>query len=839
MVACGSGGSNATDQPAGGVVPPPAAPTPPPTPAPPPSPPPQTEPVTAVNLVSGTDDFIGLGQEYSYTKATADITLTIVGSQISIRVQGDELWNGDFVLPNSLSSVQVGDYVGLTDTPHHDPAIGGMNWGGEARACAYLAGSVSISEAVYDGDTLSELEMSFEQFCTDRTEPLRGEISWYANDDTAPADPVSPPPADLWEPGPEVAALEGNYIYLESDSGDFVGAGNTYLYTGANAALTTSSSEGFFSLLITGDQRWRGNFRTMSTLDRIETGYYGSLKQYPSHNPTRGGLKWTGEGRGCNRVTGWFVVDEVTYDDSVLTSVTLRFEQYCDASGGPLRGAISWDRSDPTVPPGPVVPPPADLWKPEPGTTPQAGTYVYLESDPTDFIGDGGTYLYTLANSFMRLEIGADLAILVHGDERWTGLFEGMDSMEQLETGYYGDVRRFPFHNPVKGGMRWGGEGRGCNALDGWFVVDSIVYDEEVPIQFKLRFEQHCELVDAALRGEVHWDSSDPTTPPGPVNPPPGNLWAPPSGVVPATGSFAYFESEDGDFVGQGDSSLHTRRDSSFNISAEQRELIVGVNGDENWGLQVESMISLSQFELGLYEVEASGLLSNPIRGRIDVSHDSRTCTEEYGWFVIDAVEFDESTLTYIDLRFESRCAPNAPAVRGQFRWDTNDLSEPPGPVSPPPAGLWAPDPTSIPNSDTFVYLESEAGDSVGRGERHTYTPDNSRLVPATTAPNGFRLLVHDSDIDWDGEFRAMVSRDRLEPGYYGDLRGSADWNPAKGTMEWKRTSRCQAISGWFVVDNVVYAGDLIQEVALRFGQYCNGSSSALHGAIGWVRPDP
>ena len=80
----------------------------------------------------------------------------------------------------------------------------------------------------------------------------------------------------------------------------------------------------------------------MNTLSRLEVGYYGDLQRYPFHNPVKGGLSWSGEGRGCNTLTGWFVVDSLTYDGNTLTAIDLRFQQHCD--GGPaLNGAVHWE----------------------------------------------------------------------------------------------------------------------------------------------------------------------------------------------------------------------------------------------------------------------------------------------------------------------------------------------------------------------------------------------------------------------------------------------------------------------------------------------------------------
>ena len=87
----------------------------------------------------------------------------------------------------------------------------------------------------------------------------------------------------------------------------------------------------------------------------------------------------------------------------------------------------------------------------------------------------------------------------------WSGDFQAMSSIALLQPGYYPDLQRYPFHNPVRGGLDWSGEGRGCNTLTGWFVVDAVTYAGTALASIDLRFEQHCEGGFPALHGQVHW----------------------------------------------------------------------------------------------------------------------------------------------------------------------------------------------------------------------------------------------------------------------------------------------------------------------------------------------
>ena len=121
---------------------------------------------------------------------------------------------------------------------------------------------------------------------------------------------------------------------------------------------------------------------------------------------------------------------------------------------------------------------------------------------------------------------------------------------------------------------------------------------------------------------------------------------------------------------------------------------------------------------------------------------------------MIDKVTYDGATLTAIDLRFEQRCENSALALHGEIHWDASDTTGPPGPVVPPPVGLWEPAAGVTPASGNYVYLESEAGDYIAEGADHLYTPANSELSVSSV---GRRVMVWvEGSEDWFGEFQGM-----------------------------------------------------------------------------------
>jgi hypothetical protein len=163
--------------------------------------------------------------------------------------------------------------------------------------------------------------------------------------------PVVPIPAGVWHAPSAPTPSSGSYVYLESEVGEYIATGQTLTYVPASAirdpvdAIFTVDAIGRrFGIEVVGTQQWQGDFEAMSSVASLQSGYYGSVELYPSQAPTVGGLRWTGNGRGCAAITGWFVVDSVAYDAGVLDSIELRFEQRCDGAAPALRGKVRWLR---------------------------------------------------------------------------------------------------------------------------------------------------------------------------------------------------------------------------------------------------------------------------------------------------------------------------------------------------------------------------------------------------------------------------------------------------------------------------------------------------------------
>lgn len=327
---------------------------------------------------------------------------------------------------------------------------------------------------------------------------------------TPPPPPPPPPlkypiPGGLWAAPAGATPASGNYLYLQSDIGDYIGAGRTYSYSTANALMTLSTRSLEIDVGIKGDQNWDGRFLLPSAALNLQAGYFHDLTRTPFADPAVGGVDWFGEGRGCNTIQAWVAIDNIVLTGGVMTALDMRFEQHCEGGSAALHGQVHWNQADAaSTAPGPQNPPPAGLWKPPASFVAPAGNYLYLASDTGDYIGDGYTQLFTPGNTTISVvpNLTAALRISAGG---WTGNFIGMNTLSQLQPGYYGNLQRYPFNNAIRGGLDWSGNGRGCNTLTGWFVVDGVSYALGELTSIDLRFEQHCEGMPPAQHGVIHW----------------------------------------------------------------------------------------------------------------------------------------------------------------------------------------------------------------------------------------------------------------------------------------------------------------------------------------------
>jgi hypothetical protein len=294
----------------------------------------------AVYLESANGDPVANGASYTYTQANAVLATSAQGPQLNLSVQGDQAWWGSFAVPGAGARLAAGYHGGMNSELWS--GNGGVSWWGNLGACESATTTWLVIDSVsYHGDTLTSVDLRFSQRCQGSGGALHGRVRWTNGDTTQPPGPTNPP-AGLWRPAAGTTPASGNYAYLQSAAGDYIGQGQSLLFTDATGTLAVGADGAHLTVDIVAATWWLGDFAGMSTLNRVAPGYYGNLGGYPFHNPARGGLDWSGDGRSC-AASGWFVVDNVAYAGDALVGLDLRFEQHCgNASAPALNGQIHW-----------------------------------------------------------------------------------------------------------------------------------------------------------------------------------------------------------------------------------------------------------------------------------------------------------------------------------------------------------------------------------------------------------------------------------------------------------------------------------------------------------------
>ena len=138
-------------------------------------------------------------------------------------------------------------------------------------------------------------------------------------------------------------------LILRSDARDYIGQGQNYLYTDANATfyINNNDDNSIKLAVITPDTSWFLDLAAPGNAT-LQPGTYEGAMRYPGQPADKPGLDFYGDGRGCDSLTGRFDIFEMTYDsDGEVTALNVSFEQHCDGKAPALRGQLSYNLETP------------------------------------------------------------------------------------------------------------------------------------------------------------------------------------------------------------------------------------------------------------------------------------------------------------------------------------------------------------------------------------------------------------------------------------------------------------------------------------------------------------
>src|SRR5436309_972844 len=150
-------------------------------------------------------------------------------------------------------------------------------------------------------------------------------------------------------------------------------------------------------------------------------------------------------------------------------------------------------------------------------------TFIYLNSDPDDYVGLGLQYLDRSTDGIFTVNPYGTNAVEVYFDsddiagDFWIAVLSG-PSGEPLTPGTYEGARRFG--DAGTPGLDVEGNGRGCNQTTGRFVVYEIGFDLRGDVAaFAADFEQHCEGRTRRCAGRSASAVAMPPAPPATLHP--------------------------------------------------------------------------------------------------------------------------------------------------------------------------------------------------------------------------------------------------------------------------------------------------------------------------------
>lgn len=161
------------------------------------------------------------------------------------------------------------------------------------------------------------------------------------------------------------------HLTLQSEPGDFIGQGGIFdiTYTPTNSAFffvqagqpiggapsvvsfvlgtITSGSDNTFALVA---------FGTDQLGIPLQPGFYPDAERQPFASVGHPGLDVSFQNRGCNILTGSFMIDHVTFSGpSTIGTFGATFEQHCENATSALFGSFTFDAS-PQVPEAATLP---------------------------------------------------------------------------------------------------------------------------------------------------------------------------------------------------------------------------------------------------------------------------------------------------------------------------------------------------------------------------------------------------------------------------------------------------------------------------------------------------
>ena len=208
---------------------------------------------------------------------------------------------------------------------------------------------------------------------------------------------------------------------------------------------------------------------------------------------------------------------------------------------------------------------------------------------------------------------------------------------------------------------------------------------------------------------------------------PPGSI------AVPASGTFLYFNSQQGDYIGGGIEQLYTSADTSFNASLPPgggyfRAAVIQGPYTHWWYVDIAAPPG-QPLQIGSYTNAERASFRTAGHPGLDISGDGRGCNTVSGQFDVTDLQFAPTgELLVFDATFEQHCEGGPAALFGRIR-----IENPPPPPDTTPPTLYLPADMTVEAPDasgTTVYYSAGASDNRDPNPTVSCTPSSGSFFP-------------------------------------------------------------------------------------------------------------
>ncbi len=126
-------------------------------------------------------------------------------------------------------------------------------------------------------------------------------------------------------------------LSMRSDKNDYIGQGMEYIFHGTASLFVNNNALRFMC------GEWTAEFAAPNA-KQLVVGHYSDARRYMSVMMSDPGMHILGQGRGCNDLTGCFIVKKAVYENGSPKLLNIQFEQHNLGLPQGLYGTLSYQK---------------------------------------------------------------------------------------------------------------------------------------------------------------------------------------------------------------------------------------------------------------------------------------------------------------------------------------------------------------------------------------------------------------------------------------------------------------------------------------------------------------